>query len=389
MNVDEIQKCVEAVEVYGSQRKAAEALGYSLSSFRRRLEKAQNNEFLLGQAAEHKFPAEKVSAYWLKTKEGSFLVKNDTSVDYNTLREQFFEDVYNHTFEYPEYEPVKGDNLLVIDAADVHFGKLSVVQETGVEYNSEIATKRLLSGVKTLLEKASLFGVDQIIFVLGNDILHTDNPFGTTTAGTKQDTDGQWWQAWNAAKEAYIKAIELCRDVANVKLIYCPSNHDYMSGFHLADYIAAWFNGDKHIDSSDVGLSIAHRKYIKYGVNLIGLSHGDGAKETDLPSLMQYECRKEWAETKYAYWLLHHVHHKVVKKYGKCSKVQSEKDYTGVTVLRNSKFVANEGVHVEYVRTPSEPDGWHNRNGYVNKTAIECFLFHHEDGQTARFTTYF
>jgi hypothetical protein len=59
-----------------------------------------------------------------------------------------------------------------------------------------------------------------------------------------------------------------------------PSNHDYQSGFFLADVISSWFRNNKNITFD---CSIAHRKYFAYGTSLIGTTHGDGAKANDLP----------------------------------------------------------------------------------------------------------
>jgi hypothetical protein len=45
--------------------------------------------------------------------------------------------------------------------------------------------------------------------------------------------------------------------------------------------------------------SIAHRKGFQYGKNLIGTTHGDGAKHQDLPLLMATEFPLEWSQTKH------------------------------------------------------------------------------------------
>ena len=62
--------------------------------------------------------------------------------------------------------------------------------------------------------------------------------------------------------------------------------------------------------------TIAHRKYFTYGKNLIGSTHGDGAKEQDLSLLMVEEASKTWSETKHRYIYTHHLHHKKSKDYG-------------------------------------------------------------------------
>ena len=51
----------------------------------------------------------------------------------------------------------------------------------------------------------------------------------------------------------------------------------------LADSISSWYSKCKNITFDT---SIAHRKYYRYHNNLIGTTHGDGAKPQDLPILM-------------------------------------------------------------------------------------------------------
>ena len=130
----------------------------------------------------------------------------------------------------------------------------------------------------------------------------------------------------------------------------------------LADSVYCWFRNHKNV-SFDV--SNAHRKYFIYGKNLIGSSHGDGAKMADMPLLMANEAPLQWANTFYRYIYLHHIHHKDVTKF------KSGKDYQGVTV--------------EYLRSPSGTDSWHHRNGYQHAPkAIEAFIHNKQFGQVAR-----
>ena len=197
--------------------------------------------------------------------------------------------------------------------------------------------------------------------IIGNDILHIDTPRRTTTSGTPQDTDGMWYENFLNAKKLYVDVIESLLTVADVHVTYNPSNHDYTNGFFLADVISSWFRKCKNV-TFDV--SIKHRKYFSYGQNLIGTTHGDGAKVQDLPLLMAVEANKEWSKSKHRYVYTHHVHHK------------NAKDYAGVTV--------------ESLRSPSGTDSWHHRNGYQhNPKAVEGFLHHPKFGQVARLTHIF
>jgi hypothetical protein len=289
----------------------------------------------------------------------------------------------------PKREATQGEHLLVIDPADLHFLKLSVKSETGFEYNREIASHRVVEGTKALLRLAEPMGIGRILFVLGNDILHIDNPRSTTTAGTFQDTDGTIFQGFKDASMAIEEAIHECTKVADVDLVHCMSNHDWLIGWALSQAIAGRLRGNPRVHATDYNLSEAHRKYYRFGHNLFGLTHGDGAKEERLYGLMVKEAREHISECQNLYWLLHHVHHKDRKTRGEFAYLR-EKDHNGMTAhMGGSRVMEGGHLNIEYVRSPSPPDGWHDRNGYVNRQGVECFIHHPELGQRARFTEWF
>lgn len=302
---------------------------------------------------------------WLKTKEASIFVRNKQGViPYEDMRAEFITEMSNYSPSFPKIkrEKIKDKHLLVIDIADLHIGKLAEASETGDKYNSKIAKKRAIAGVEGLLQKASGFPIDKIMFIIGNDVLHVDNANKTTTSGTPQDVDGSWHKNYIIARDVYIEIINMLVQVADVHVVHNPSNHDFISGFMLADSIFCWFRNSENI-TFDV--TNKHRKYYTYGKNLIGSSHGDGCKMADMPLLMANESPKEWAKTYWRYVYLHHIHHKDVTKF------KSGKDYQGVTV--------------EYLRSPSGTDAWHKKSGYCGAPkAIEAFIHHKEHGQVAR-----
>ncbi len=385
--MDKIEEATKALQEYGSQVKAAEALGIARSTLQDRLKKAEHSA-MEAAASELGFPAEEVKSYWIKTDNGSYYVKRDTDVSYNDLRQGFLDFAKQHSPVVKKREYKQADHLLVIDPADIHFNKLALTAETGNEYNLDIAENRLLNGVADLLAKADMFGIDRIVFVLGNDALHTDSHLPQTTGGTPQDQVTLWWNAYLRAKEAFIQAITLCSHYAPVHLVHCPSNHDWRSGWMLSDSISSWFRNDENVITKDSSLSISHRKYIQYGNNLLGFTHGDGAREGELASLMQLEARKAWSESLYATWYCHHLHVKDRKTYGK-TPMRIEKDHTAVTVIRSGSIDPEQNVFVEIVRSPSGSDAWHHRNGYTGKQAIECFMHNVDRGPVVRFTEYF
>ena len=282
--------------------------------------------------------------------------------DYFELRDIIVKDMQNYIPEYPiiKREKLTDSHLSVIDPADIHIGKLCKAFETGEDYNTDIAVNRVLSGVNGLINKTVGFNTDKILLIIGNDILHTDTPKRTTTSGTPQDTDGMWYDNFLTAKNLYVKVIETLMQIADVEVHYNPSNHDYTNGFFLADCLNTWFRTSKNINFNT---DISHRKYYRYHSNLIGTTHGDGAKDADLPLLMAQES-KDWTDCKHRYIYTHHIHHKKSKDYG--------------------------SVCVESLRSPSGTDSWHHKNGFQHAPkAVEAFVHSKNDGQIARITNIF
>lgn len=303
---------------------------------------------------------------WIKTDKASLFFKNPNfngSEDkQNDFTKELLKSLKDHapTYNKIKRKRIKDGHLLVIDPADIHIGKLCTAFESGSDYNSQIAVKRVLEGVDGILQKANGFNIDKINFIGGNDILHIDTPQRKTTSGTPQDTDGMWYSNFLIAKKLYVDILEKLIQIADVHFTFNPSNHDYTNGFFLADVVKTHFRNCKNITFDT---SISHRKYFTYGSNLIGTTHGDGAKQSDLPLIMANES-KDWSDTKHRYIYTHHVHHK------------TSKDFHGVTV--------------ESLRSPSGTDSWHHRNGYtLVPKAVEGFIHHKDHGQVARLTHIF
>ena len=304
---------------------------------------------------------------WLKTKQASLFFKNpnfkiEELNEIQKIKDECINEVKKYAPKYHAIETIKSTDthLLVIDIADLHIGKLATAFETGEDYNSQIAVKRAKDGLQGILNKAKGFDIDKILFVAGNDILHTDNTRRTTTGGTPQDTDGMWYDNFIMAKNLYIELLEQLMSFAEVEVVYNPSNHDFTHGFFLMQLIEAHFANS----TINFNVNLLHRKAFKYGNNLIGTTHGDGAKIENLPLLLATEFPILWSETKHRYIYSHHVHHK------------TSKDFIGVTF--------------ETLRSPSGSDSWHHKNGYTGvPRAVEGYVHHKEFGQIARLTHIF
>ena len=113
----------------------------------------------------------------------SIVTKEDVSTDADNIIEKIKDFIDNHS---PEYPPVKrktkeGSHLLVVNPADIHIGKYANAAETGDGYDVETACMRVLEGLQGLIDKSRGFDVEKVLFCIGNDVLHIDNVYSTTT----------------------------------------------------------------------------------------------------------------------------------------------------------------------------------------------------------------
>ena len=314
------------------------------------------------------------TAWYKPDKHLSVLLKNpknglENNLDLNTVREEFVKEIskFSPNFEKIIYNKSSGGHCLVIDIADLHIGKLATETGTGEEYSVETAISRAREGVKGILQKTAGFKIDQFVFVVGNDVLHTDNTTRSTTSGTPQDTDGMWYDNFKVARALYVSIIEGLTHTAPVHVIHCPSNHDFMSGFMLADSIHGWLYRNENVTFD---ITIKYRKFYRYGKSLMMFEHGDGTPMDKLPIIMAEESKLDWAETEFRYIYLHHIHSN-----------------------KKVKFLVSAdspGVNIQYLRSPSSTDMWHHKKGWQHsKKAIEGFIHSKSFGQCSAVTHYF
>ncbi len=341
----------------------AQELGYSIQQIQRAIYASNEiNKQLVAQGIDPK----QFHSGWIKVEGYSMYIQNkeDDSFD----KEELIKEMKKHAPKYPKLKrgKCKDGHLLIIDPADIHIGKLASLQDTDGEYNSRIAIKRVNDGIDNLLAKSEGITLEKIVLVIGNDVIHTDGPSHTTTKGTKQDTDTAWHNSFKLAREMYVDIIERLVTLADVHIVYNISNHDATLGFTLADSIYCWFSKNKNVTFD---ISARDRKYFQFGNSMIMTSHGDGAREKDVPHLAATEEPQMWADTKHRYAYLHHIHH--YKKIW----VRGGEDDTGFTI--------------EYLRSPSSADQWHYSKGFKSPMAIEGFIHSKDSGQVMKITNYF
>lgn len=292
---------------------------------------------------------------WLQNKKSIFDLEN--------IREEFKEDlkdlapvVKRHNYSKAE----QGGKLLEINIFDLHLGKVGWKEESGEDYNLDIACDLFIKAVRFFKERASQLNVDRILLPIGNDFFNSDysHPFNRTTKGTPQEEDVRWQKTFRTGRNLVVQATTELSTIAPVDILIIPGNHDYERCFYLGDSLEGWFSNNENIT---VNNSASPRKYYNYGKVLLGFTHGSEENIRDLPGIMAQEESLLWGKTLYREFHLGHIHQSKSRAFLPTTEVQ--------------------GTIVRYMSSLSGHDAWHHKKGYVGaRRSAEAIVWDKELG---------
>ena len=192
-----------------------------------------------------------------------------------------------------------------LNISDLHAGKLAWEGETRQNFDVNIAVNLFHRATDLLIRKTDHYDIEEFILPVGNDLFHSDNPRGTTYAGTQLDVDGRFFRTFDRVADMVIGQITRLRQRAKVQVIMVPGNHDTMSVHFLGRMLKAVF---REVDDVEIDTTLWERKYVAYGLNVIGLSHGDKGKRADLPLVMCREAQRLYGDSKHQEIWCGHLH---------------------------------------------------------------------------------
>jgi len=237
----------------------------------------------------------------------------------------------------PINEPTT-DLLLEIPFFDSHAGKYAWASETGGDdFDLKIFEKLMTGTVANMIAEAGEFG--KALLVIGGDFFHADSRVAQTPQSHHAlDVDSRFFKVWEVATRSLHTCIAmLSAKCAKVQVVTLPGNHDHESAFALMRVLSAYYHNEPQVE---VVHNPRTRQYIRHGTCLLGFIHGEIIKMKDLPSLMAFENKKDWAETTERAWHMGHVHKMVI----------------GDTL---------HGVTMEHLESFTSTDAWHAEHGYV------------------------
>lgn len=241
---------------------------------------------------------------------------------------------------------------------DPHFGMYAWAAETGDEdFNVERARADLCGAVEYLVSQGP--NCEKCAIINLGDFFHYDTPHATTTKGTPQDTDTRIAHVIQSGVAALRKAIETALEKHKLVEVVCSQgNHDEVLSLALAVMLSHIYEKEPRVKVHDAPTK---RHYIRHGKCLVGITHGDKTKATDLPLIMATEMPEDWGETTHRYYYRGHEHH--------------------------SKIIEYNGCEVETFRTLAPGDAWTKSKGYLSKRDMRAIVLHEDYGEVSRFTS--
>jgi len=228
---------------------------------------------------------------------------------------------------------VKNKKLLEIPLFDQHFGIST--------YEHYKPTQ------ERILEKIISRRWEEVLFIIGQDMLHNDNHRGTTANGT-QIEQVNMNQAWEDAEKFYFPLIDEAHHQANkVSIKYSKGNHDESLSWTFVKMLKRLYP-DAIVDDS-----FQERKIHIFGEIFIGFTHGDKGRR-DLHNIFPVEFPLEWAQAK------------------------TREIHTGHYHREDGKDVF--GMMVRTLATRNKTDQWHKDNGFIgNHKRFMLFQYNEEE----------
>lgn len=294
---------------------------------------------------------------WLRKKVKEIVMRD--------IKAEIIEEMKNYA---PKYQPItytekKEGCLLEAAIFDAHLGKHTWWEETGENNDIKIISKLYLQAVQGIIVKAQGYEIDKILFPIGNDFFNVDNKDETTARGTRQQEDTRWKKTFKKGRQLIVRAIDMLSQIAPVKVIVIPGNHDVERSFYLGEAIECWYHDNPNVEVDNGANS---RKYFVYGQNLIGFTHGYSEKIPDLRSIMPLEQKEAWAKTKYREWHLGDQHRKL-EWFSKGTEEEL-------------------GIVVRRLRSLTTADQWHHEKGFIGQVrAAEAFIWSKTNGLVCQY----
>jgi transposase len=363
---EDIDRTVEVWNGVGKvHTKAAEILGVSEATIRRRLaeaERRKNRDPAVSAGMDVVGTSIVPSGMWIKTGKGEDGVsrsiyirpQQETSDDVLARIKAAFEDMEPAAPVAPP-ERILEELCTVYCLADMHIGQMSWGREVGVSYDTKIAVTRLREWVGRLVA-ASPASKEAVILDVGDTTHMDDNTNQTPRSKHVLDVDSRYFRTIEESVSALSDAVELTlAKHEKVTLVILEGNHSPHSCIALMFALAERYRLNPRVTvRKEPGGFWAYQ----FGKNMLAAAHGDKAKPERMVMFMADEHAEIWGATRHRFLWSGHFHSAKMEDIG--------------------------GVKHERLRAMTSRDAYAYSHAYVARSQLQAITLHAETGELQR-----
>lgn len=343
----------------GNKREVARRLNISESSVRTTIIRAENNidpSVLAAMADAGMQDVDILHSGWIKTESASLYFK----MPKNDLTQNMIDrvrDAMNDIGPIPEIAQIdthSDDLLTVYPLFDAHIGMRARREDSGEDYTTEIASKRITDGIARCVSAAppSKFG----IILVGGDYLHHNDNTNLTQSGHVLDVDTRIDRTIEAAIDALAAAVEIAATKHDRVLVsVIQGNHDRDAYLAVMFAMMQRYRDNPRIE---VQRNTGDFFVMEFGLCLFAAHHGDKAKAERLVMHLASEWPEMWGRTRFRFYFTGHLHH--------------------------AKLLDIGGVQVEQLRPVTPRDFYAASNAYGSQSQMQAITFHRQRGEISR-----
>lgn len=292
-------------------------------------------------------PDRRVLGVWVKT-------GRDRGNLVEALREAFSE--YKGR-AVPEPTPAATDDdlLTFYPLPDLHIGMYAWGEETGENYDTDIAVEDAKRAVASLVAEAKP-SKRAVILGLGDYFHSNDAKAVTPGSGHKLDVDGRWQRVYAAGAKLATAIIGIVASKhEHVEVAFLPGNHDPDAAATLTVAMSLFYASNPAVSVCETPGSLW---FYRFGKVLLGATHGDKMKPVRMAQVMAHDRAEDWGRTTHRHFFFGHVHHVTAEEV--------------------------PGVIVESFSAPVAKDAYTTAAGYRARRRMTAITFHREFGEQSR-----
>lgn len=345
-----------------SIKRAAEAAGMPYQTFRHHINVAKARGFHIDPAIKDSMAAVGTNMVprlaWAKTKSEdgtsySVLLKPEESDSFDAIK-QALSDIDPAPI-IPAPALTLDDMATVYPLADVHIGMMAWGRETGEDYDTAIASRRVREWVARAVD-ASPASSEAVILGVG-DLTHADDQTNMTPRSKHVlDVDTRHFKTLEMTIQALAYAIEYAaRKHKKVTVRILPGNHDANTYMAVMFALAERYRNNDRIEVQKVpGEFWAYR----FGKCFFAAHHGHGGKPERMVMWLADEYAEDWGKTKHRVLWTGHLH--------------------------SHKSADIGGVTWEQLRAVTARDAYSVGNAYVARSQLQAITFDRTRGEIQR-----